>query len=287
MISANGITLRLGKRALFEDVNMVEADSYDFICSDGFSEEIAKEDLEKVALFFEGERVDASSIAYAPYTLMNIEYIVPHGLEAENAAEFEVEEGKVAKITVVNTVAAAAEPDFFGPSGGTVQTGYRVSDVLAAAGLENAGGTVTAISFGDGSNALHATKEIAFADFAERYIVPNDSKDRGAYTVGRNQAYNDVTINVGCYVLGENILLFIPDSAADKATGILLSDVLTLLGVEYTAVNVVCSDGFSEVIDAADMDDVKIYHVKGKVDVDSVAYAGYTLADAVSIEILK
>ena len=268
---------------LFEDLKMVEADSYDFICADGWTEEILKDDLSKVNIYFDDKGgAVADSILYAGYTLNDILYIVPHGLTAENAAEFELPEDGVVKITVANSALKEAEPDYKGPFGGTVQTGYKVSDILAAAGLTEAVESVKAISLGES-----APTDIPYDQFIERYIVPNDSKDRGAYTVGQSQAYGQVTINCGCYVLGENILLFVPDAAADQATGIALTDILARLGIEYTAINVICSDGFSETIDAADLAEVKIYHVGENVDVDSVLYAGYTLADAVTIEIIK
>ena len=268
---------------LFEDLKMVEADSYDFICADGFTHTYEADELADVSIFFsESGTADATYLPDKKYTLMDILYIVPHGLTAETAAEFEVPEDGIAKITVVNSAVKNAEPDYVGPFGGTVQEGYKVSDILAAAELTEAVESVKAISLGES-----ATTEIPYDQFIERYIVPKDSKDRGAYTVGRSQAYGQVTINVGCYVLGDNILLYVPDSAADKDTGIALTAILAKLGVEYTGVHVICSDGFDEVIEAEDLEGIKIYHVGENVDVDSVKYAGSTLADTVAIEILK
>ena len=275
---------------LFEDLNMVEADSYDFICGGPkpYTEEIDKEDLEKVNIYFsEAGLAVADSVAWEGYTLDDLLYIVPHGLTAENAAEFELEEGKTAKITVVNTIANYAEPDFFGPSGGTVQTGYKVSDILEALMMNAPVETVKAISFGDGSNKLHAATEIDYNDFVQRYFVPEDDKGRGGYTVGRTQVYGDVTINVGCYVLDEDVLLYVPESAADKETGIALLDILNALGIEFKAVSVVCSDGFSEIITKEDLEGIKIYHSGENVDVDSFAYAPYTLMDVETIQILN
>lgn len=56
---------------------MVEAEEYDFVCADGYTETIHKDDLEKVKIFINGEGVDATSILYPEYTLMNILTIVP------------------------------------------------------------------------------------------------------------------------------------------------------------------------------------------------------------------
>ena len=194
----------------------------------------------------------------------------------------EVAEGTVYKITVANTAVTELEENFVGPFGGTVQTGFRVSDILKAAELENAKVDVQAISLGDS-----ATTTIPFDQFVERFIVPVDSKDRGAYTVGTNQEYGAVTINCGCYVLGENILLYVPESYTNEA-GLPLADVLAKVGItECTAVNVICADGYSETIEAADLEGVCIFHNDGRIDTNSVAYPDYTLQDAVKIEVVK
>ena len=267
---------------LFEDLKMAEADSYDFVCADGYAEEIAKEDLADVEIFFNEGRTDATSIAYPDYTLQNILYVVPHGVEKDKTADVEVAEGTVYKITVANTAVKDLEENFVGPFGGTVQTGFRVSDILKAAELENAKVDVQAVSLGDS-----ATTTIPFDQFVERFIVPVDSKDRGAYTVGTNQEYGAVTINCGCYVLGENILLYVPESYTNEA-GLPLADVLAKVGItECTAVNVICADGYSETIEAADLEGVCIFHNDGRIDTNSVAYPKDSLRDAVKIEVVK
>ena len=269
---------------LFEDLKMAEADSYDFVCGGPkpFTEEIDKADLEKVNIYFKDGRPVADSIAYAGYTLDDLLYIVPHGVEKDKTADVEVAEGTVYKITIANTAVTELEENFVGPFGGTVQTGFRVSDILKAAELENAKVDVQAVSLGDS-----ATTTIPFDQFVERFIVPVDSKDRGAYTVGTNQEYGAVTINCGCYVLGENILLYVPESYTNEA-GLPLADVLAKVGItECTAVNVICADGYSETIEAADLEGVCIFHNDGRIDTNSVAYPDYTLQDAVKIEVVK
>ena len=261
---------------------MVDAESYDFICVDGYTEEIFKDDLEDVAIFFNEGRVDATSIASAPWTLWDILYIVPHDLTPETAAEQELEEGTTYKLTIFNTAVKEAEPDYFGPSGGTIVAAYRGSDILAAAGLQDANVTVKAVSLGDS-----ATTEIPFEEFAERYVAPNDSKDRGAYTVGRSQVYGNVTINVGVYMFGDTGLFFVPENVTDE-NRLALTDVLARLGIaDYTAVKVICDDGFSETIDAADLEGICIYHLADRIDTDSFMYAPDTLRNTVTIEIYK
>ena len=267
---------------LFEDLKMVDAESYDFICADGFSETYEKADLADVEIFFNEGRADATYLPDSKYTRQDILYIVPNGIEESKTADVEVAEDTVYKITVANTAVKDLEENFVGPFGGTVQTGFRVSDILKAAELENANVEVQAVSLGDS-----ATTVIPFDQFTERFIVPVDSKDRGAYTVGTNQDYGAVTINCGCYVLGENILLYVPESYTAE-TGLALKDVLARVGIsECTAVNVVCADGYSETIDAADLEGVCIFHNDGRIDTNSVAYPEYTLQDAVKIEVVK
>ncbi len=64
---------------LFKTVGMVEAKAYKFTCADGWAEEIDAEDLANVKIFINaaGDGVDATSIAYPDYTLMNILEITP------------------------------------------------------------------------------------------------------------------------------------------------------------------------------------------------------------------
>ena len=267
---------------LFEDLKMAEADSYDFICADGYTETYDKEDLADVEIFFNEGRTDATYLPDSKYTLKDILYIVPNGVEKDKTADVEVAEGTVYKITVANTAVTELEENFVGPFGGTVQTGYRVSDVLKAAEIDIAKADVQAVSLGDS-----ATTTIPFDQFVERFIVPVDSKDRGAYTVGTNQEYGAVTINCGCYVLGANILLYVPESYTNEA-GLPLADVLAKVGItEFSAVNVICADGYSETIEAADLEGVCIFHNDGRIDTNSVAYPEYTLQDAVKIEVVK
>ena len=64
---------------LFKAIGMVEAKAYKFTCADGWAEEIDAEDLANVKIFINaaGDGVDATSIAYPDYTLMNILEITP------------------------------------------------------------------------------------------------------------------------------------------------------------------------------------------------------------------
>ena len=189
-----------------EDITMVEADSYDFICADGYSEEIDKENLANVEIFFNEDktRMDATSIAYAGYSLENIKYIVPHGVDPENLPE--VEDGKVYKITVFNTAA---------------KVGYDAE----------------------------AKKAFPLEDDSALFLVPDD---------------------------------------ATQEAGLAVSDLLEKLGItDVKAINVVCADGYAEEIDAEDIKDVFFFHLEDRIDATSIAYPGYTLNNAVKIEIVK
>lgn len=273
-------------------IKMVEADSYDFICIDGYLEEIDKEDLAEVEIFFQedGVHMDATSIAYPEDTLKNIQYIVPHGMDPENLPET-VEDNTVYKITVFNTAvmnydeatktANPTEPDMIYPHGGTAQVGYKVTEVLAALGLE-AKGDVTTISIGDSASVTCTAEE-----FLERYIVPNDSKDRGPYTVGQNQEKGNVTQNVVLFDLGDAAILYVADSATEEA-GLAYTTILEKLGItDAKAINVICGDGYNEEIEAADFADAFIFHKDDRIDSTSIAYAGDTLKNTVKVEILK
>ena len=266
-----------------EVAKMVEADSYDFVCADGYAEEIAKEDLADVEIFFteDGSRMDATSIAYPEYTLQDILYIVPHGVEKDKLPET-VEDGIVYKITVFNTAVKESETDMIYPHGGSAQVGYKAQEVLAALEIGGSIGDVTTISRGDSAPVTCTADE-----FLARYIVLNDSKDRGPYTVGQNQTKGNVTLNVVLFDMGDYAMVYVPDDATKEA-GLGIADILEKLGLaDAKAVNVVCSDGYSEEIDAADFADAGIFHNDDRIDATSIAYPQYTLENAVKIEILK
>ena len=270
-----------------EVAKMAEADSYDFICADGYSEEIARADLADVEIFFteDGSRMDATSIAYKDkgYTLTDIQYIVPHGVTkeaAENAGGYALK--TVYKITVFNTAVKGSEPDMIYPHGGSAQTGYKAEEVLAALGIGGSIGDVTTISIGDSAPVTCTADE-----FLARYIVLNDSKDRGPYTVGRNQDKGNVTLNVVLFDMGDVAVVYVPENTTKEA-GLGISDILEKLGItDAKAINVVCEDGYSEEIEAADFAAAAIFYNGDRIDATSIAYPQYTLENAAKIEILK
>ena len=179
-----------------EVTKMVEADSYDFVCADGYAEEIAKEDLANVEIFFteDKSRVDATSIMYPEYTLQDILYIVPHGVDAENLPA-DVAENTVYKITIFNTAVKETEAD--------------------------------------------------------------------------------------------SALLYVPEDATQEA-GRPFTEILEGLGLsDAAAINVICADGYSEEIDAADIPDAYIFHNGESIDATSIMYPEYTLQNAAKIEIVK
>ena len=279
-----------------EVAKMVDAESYDFICVDGYSEEISKEDLAEVEIFFQedGVHMDATSIVYRDkgYTLTNIKYIVPHGMEPDKLPDT-IEDNTVYKITVFNTAvmdydeatktATPSETDMIYPHGGSAQVGYKVEEVLAALDIK-AAGDVTTISRGDSAPVTCTAEE-----FLARYIVPNDSKDRGPYTVGQNQAKGNVTQNVLLFDMGDVAMIYVPEDTSKEA-GCGFADILEKLGItDAKAINVVCNDGYHEEIDAADFGEAAIFYNEDRIDATTILYKdqGYTLENAVKLEIMK
>ena len=270
---------------------LVEADSYDFICADGWSEEIDKEDLKDVNIYFNEGRVDADSIAYAGYTLTDILYIGPHGVDKDNLPE--TEEGVVYKLTILNTAIKTydaatktatqndTDAEIVIPVKGSAQVGYKVTEILDALGIKGYK-EVTTVSLYDGQ-----TWTCSFEDFLAKYVVEQDAKYRGPYTVGRTQKRNEFTTNVEVFVLDNDAIVYVQEDATKEA-GLSVADVLEKMGVtDVKAINVVCADGYSEEIDAADIANVFLFHNDDRIDSTSIAFPEYTLENAVKIEILK
>lgn len=278
---------------LFEDLGMVAAEEYEFHCGDGYVHPVAAADLADEYIYMdETGRVHANCIEWPDYPLMDIQFIVATGYD-ENSTP--AEEG-ITKINFANngvgvldaentkaseTVVLVEGATVKAPLGGSTQNGYPVADLLAAMGVP-ACETVTAISYVDGS-----TLDQTYDDFIQKFIVLTDSKDRAPYTVGTVQPYGNVVKNTGYFVMGDSVLLCVP-ATATKEQGICMNDVLAALGIEgVTAANVVCSDGYSEEIDAEDFADLFIFYNEDKVDTSSIAYPEYTLGDAAYIEIYQ
>lgn len=261
---------------VFEAIGMADAEEYDFVCADGYTETIMKEDLEKVELFYtDAGTIDSSSVAYPEYTLMNIQYIAV----ADLTADTQVEEGKVAKLNIFANGAgvmgeeAAAEGYF----GGNLYNCYKVSDLLAACEIPESE-TVTSISYKDGASA-----EQPYAEFIQKYISLDTGKDRQPWTLGKVQARNDYIANAGYYVLGNNAIAYVPDACV-QGSGLKLTDILATMGMEAAAeCQIVCADGYAEVVEAEDFAQVELFHIDGRVDSSSVAYPTYTLMNVMYI----
>ncbi|MBQ6292590.1 MAG: acid shock protein [Lachnospiraceae bacterium] len=273
---------------------LVEADSYDFIGIDGYSEEIFKEDLKDVNIYFNEGRVDADSVAWPGYTITDIQYIVPHGVDKDNLPE--TEDGIVYKITVLNTAILEVtekksdsyltakldtDDEIVIPVKGSAQVGYKVTEVLDALELKGYK-EVTTVSLLDGQ-----TWTCSFDDFLAKYIVEQDAKYRGPYTVGRTQKRGEFTTNVEVFVLDSDGIVYVQDDATEEA-GLSVADLLEKMGATgVKAINVVCSDGYSNQTDAADLDKIFLFHKDGRIDATYLPDPKYTLEGAVKIEILK
>lgn len=260
---------------LFEDLGMVAAEEYDFVCADGFSEAIHKDDLGEVEIFINEETgtIDATSIAYAGYTLGNLKYIVPTGMEqgAEAPAE------GVAKINVfANGVADLTAVEAY--YGGSVYESFSVKELLELVGMTS-GTSVTITSYLDDD-----PETLDYEGFAQRYITLDSSKERQPFTLGKVQPKSEYVKNAGYFVIDNtNALVYVPETYVEGA-GMALTDILAFLGMENaTAVNLVCADGYTETVEAADFAEVQLMHIAGRLDATSVANPGYTLYNTLYI----
>ena len=260
---------------LFEDMGMVAAEEYDFVCADGFSETIHKDDLANVEIFFseESNSVECTSIAFSPYTLQNLQYIIPTGLEqgAEAPAE------GVAKINVFATGAAnlTAVDSYYG---GSTPEAFSVKELLEMVGMTS-GSEVTITSYLDDD-----PETIPYDNFAQRYITLDNSKERQPYTLGKVQPKSEYVKNAGYFVIDNtNAIIYVPETYVEGA-GMALTDVLAFLGMENaTSVEIVCADGWSEVVTADKFGEISLYNDAGRLDATSVANPGYSLMNTLYI----
>ena len=192
---------------LFAEIGMVDAESYEFVCADGWSETITKEDLAECQIFWNKDGgVDATSIAYPTYSLMNIQYIVPTGLTQES----ELPEEGIVKINVALNMQGVldVEPPYAENYAGTWYSSWSVADLLARYDIA-VEGDVVATAYTDGFSKTESVESFAAKYIA--YQAPKDDKlNKEYFTLGRTQAKNDGVTNVGTYVLKKDCFAFIP-----------------------------------------------------------------------------
>ncbi len=259
---------------LFDEIEMAPAESYDFICADGYTEEIYADDLEKVKIYKDaGGTIDASSIAYAGYGLTSIRYIVPHGLTKES----EPVDGICHIVVMPNADGVlGVEPAEAMNYGGTLYDAYPVADVLAKAGIETT--TAKAVSYKDGF-----TFEYDLDTFLKAYICLDTKNKNDAFTCGKVQVRDQLCKAAGQYIFDDAVLVYVPgvDVMPD---GYSVPDLFKAIGMkEAKSYNFTCADGYTEEIFAEDLANVKIFLNDGRVDSTSIAYPTYTLQDILSI----
>ena len=157
---------------------------------------------------------------------------------------------------------------------------------------------------------------IAYAGYALeniKYIVPHGVDPENLPEVEDGKVYKITVFNTAAKVgydaeakkafplEDDSALFLVPDDATQEA-GLAVSDLLEKLGItDVKAINVVCADGYAEEIDAVkgqlegglagidaeDIKDVFFFHLEDRIDATSIAYPGYTLNNAVKIEIVK
>ncbi len=261
-------------KELFDEIEMAPAESYDFICSDGYTEEIYADDLEKVQIYrSEGGTIDASSIAYAGYGLTSIRYIVPHGLTAES----EPVDGICHIVVMPNAVGILdEEPAESMNYGGTVYAAYPVADILAKAEIEST--TCKAVSYKD--NGIF---EYDMELFKKLFICLDQKNKNDAFTCGKDQVRDQLCKAAGQYIFDNAALVYVPgvDVLPD---GYSVVDLFKTVGMaEAKSYNFTCADGWTEEIFAEDLAEVRIFINGEGVDATSILYPDYTLMNILSI----
>ena len=250
-------------KELFDEIEMAPADSYDFICSDGWTEEIAADDLEKVQIYkSEGGTIDATSILYAGYGL---------------TAESEPVDGICHIVVMPNAVGVLdEEPAELMNYGGTVYAAYPVTDVLAKAEIELS--PVKAISYKDGFTFEYD------AELFEKLFICLDTKNKNdAFTCGKDQVRDQLCKAAGQYVFADAALVYVPGVEV-LPDGYAVEDLFKAVGMaEAKSYNFTCADGYTEEIFAEDLAKCKIFINDDRVDATSIAYPSYTLQDILSI----
>ena len=261
-------------KELFDEIEMAPAESYDFICADGYTEEIFADDLEKVKIYKDaGGTIDASSIAYAGYGLTSIRYIVPHDLKKDS----EPVDGICHIVVMPNADGVlGVEPAEAMNYGGTLYAAYPVADVLAKAGIETK--TAKAVSYKDGY-----TFEYDIDTFMKVYFCLDTKNKNDAFTCGKAQVRDQLCKAAGQYLFDDAALVYVPgvDVMPD---GYSVPELFKAIGMkEAKSYNFTCADGYTEEIFADDMAEVRIFINEGRVDATSIAYPTYTLQDILSI----
>lgn len=211
---------------LFEYVEMVNADAYDFICADGYSETIRKSDLAQCSIYYnDNGGVDATSIEYPSSGLADIRYIVPAGTtkDSEPAAE------GVSKITVALNAEGVykTEAPYSENRAGVFYSSWAVADLLAKYEITPCD-TVKVISYKDGYS-----QDESYDDFTAKYIAyqgPNDKGDNKDYfTLGRTQARDAGVTNAGYYIFSDDAFVYVPED------GLTVADAFAATGMVETA----------------------------------------------------
>jgi len=263
-------------KELFEEIEMAPAESYDFICTDGYVEEIFADDLADCKIYkSDNDTIDATSIAYPSYGLTSIRYIVPHGMSKDS----EPVDG-INQIVVMPNAEGIfeTEPAETMNYGGTVYDAYPVAEVLAKAEIEST--TCKAISYKDGS-----VFEYDMENLKKVYICLNNKNKNDAFTCGKEQAYNAVCKGAGQYIFDDAAIVYVPgvDVMPD---GYSVPELFKAIGMkEAKSYNFTCADGYTEEIFADDLAEVRIFiNAAGDgVDATSIAYPSYTLQNILSI----
>ena len=263
-------------KELFDEIKMAPAESYDFICSDEYTEEIAAADLENCKIYVtENGTIDATSIAYPKYGLTSIRYIVPHGVTKES----EPVEGINQIVVMPNAdgILDVEAPELLN-YGGTLYAAYPVAEVLKKAGIETT--TAKAISYKDGY-----IFDYDIDTFMKVYFCLDTKNKNDAFTCGKAQVRDQLCKAAGQYIFDDAALVYVPGVEV-MPDGYSVPDLFKAVGmVEAKAYKFTCADGWAEEIDAEDLANVKIFiNAAGDgVDATSIAYPDNTLMNILEI----
>ncbi|MGI5888985.1 MAG: hypothetical protein ACOX6J_06405, partial [Oscillospiraceae bacterium] len=90
--------------SLFDGLGMASADSYDFVCADGYTQTVPASDIAECSIVHVDGRIDAAVPGIGDETLWNIMYIVPTGLTEDTISA----DGGVQRIIIFEGVIESA-----------------------------------------------------------------------------------------------------------------------------------------------------------------------------------
>ena len=246
---------------LFEAVGMAVADSYDFICTDGYTHNVAAADLAECSIKRIGERIDGIVPGIGSYTLMDVVNI--------QVADLEMPQAQVMRITVFeNALSGLAATEQ--PFGSDMRSGYSVSEFVAANFILPPEEEVTIVAM-DGYTATEL-----YAVFSEKYVCLEGSD--APIMIGASQDKNWAVWNMAHISFGWEAVCFVPEE------GVSVAELFEAVGmVAAPSYNFICTDGYTHNIEADLISACYIRYVDGRIDGIVPGIGDYTLMELLNI----